>query len=79
MRNIYFHIHPHNAQQLHVNSAGFEALSSSFELHPGGQNYILALQHHAGQTAVLQALTVGHIIYHIISNDYSTKIFVDNF
>ncbi len=78
MRNIYFHIHPHNAQQLHVNSAGFEALSS-FELHPGGQNYILALQHHAGQTAVLQALTVGHIIYHIISNDYSTKIFVDNF
>ncbi len=65
-RNIYFHIHPNNAQQLQVNSAGFEALSSSFELHPRGQNYLLALQHHAGQTTVLQALTVGHIIYHII-------------
>ncbi len=35
-----------------------------------------ALQRHAGQTTVLQALTLGHMR----SNDYSTtKIFVDNF
>ncbi len=41
-------------------------------LHPGG----LALQRHAGQTAVLQALTLGHLG----SNDYlMTEIFVDNF
>ncbi len=36
----------------------------------------LALQRHAGQTAVLQALTLGPIR----SNDYSaTKIFLNNF
>ncbi len=46
-------------------------VSSSLELH---QNYSLALQHHTGQTALLQALTLGHMG----SNDYSTKkIFVD--
>ncbi len=45
---------------------------SSFQLH---QKYILALQRHAGQPAVLQALTLGHMG----SNDYSTtEIFVDN-
>ncbi len=48
----------------------------SLELHPGELNYILALQRHTGQTAVLQALTLGHMR----SNNYSTtKIFVDNF
>ncbi len=48
---------------------------SSLELHPGGLNYSLALQRHTGQTAVLQALTLGHMR----SNNYSmTKIFVDN-
>ncbi len=48
---------------------------SSLELHSGGLNYSLALQRHTGQTAVLQALTLGHMR----SNDYSrTKIFVDN-
>ncbi len=55
-----------------------EALCMSYflELHPGGMNYSLALQRHAGQTAVLQALTLGNMR----SNDYSrTKIFVDNF
>ncbi len=47
--------------------------SSSLELH---MNNSLALQHHAGQTALLQALTLGHMG----SNDYSTtQIFVDNF
>ncbi len=34
---------------------------SSLELHPGGLNYSLALQRHTGQTAVLQALTLGHM------------------
>ncbi len=49
---------------------------SSLDLPPGGLNYSLALQRHTGQTAVLQALTLGHMR----SNDYSTtKIFVDNF
>ncbi len=48
-------------------------VSSSLKLH---QNYSLALQRHAGQTALLQALTLGHMR----SNDYSTtEIFVDNF
>ncbi len=48
-------------------------VSSSLELH---QNYSLALQRHAGQTALLQALTLGHMR----SNDFSTtEIFVDNF
>ncbi len=60
--NIYLHIHPNTAQQLQVRSAGFEALSS-LELHPGGLNYSLALQGHTGQTAVLQAPTLGHYIY----------------
>ncbi len=60
--NIYLHIHPNTAQQLQVRSAGFEALSS-LELHPGGLNYSLALQRHTGQTAVLQAPTLGHYIY----------------
>ncbi len=51
-------------------------MSSSLELHPGELNYILSLQRHTGQTAVLQALALGHMR----SNDYSTtKIFVDNF
>ncbi len=46
------------------------------ELHPGGLNYSLALQRHTGQTAVLQALTLGQMR----SNDHlTTKIFVDNF
>ncbi len=35
----------------------FEALSS-FELHPGGLNYSIALYRHTGQTAVLQAPTL---------------------
>ncbi len=49
---------------------------SSLKLHPRGLNYILVLQRNAGQTAVLQALTIGHMR----SNDYSTiKTFVDNF
>ncbi len=52
-------------------SAAFfsEVLCVSFflELHPGGLNYSLALQRHIGQTAVLQALTLGHMR----SNDYS--------
>ncbi len=49
---------------------------SSLELHPGGLNYSLSLQRHTGQTAVLQALTLGHMR----SNNYSTtQIFVDNF
>ncbi len=44
---------------------------SSLELR---QNYIFALQRHAGQ--ILQAITLGHMR----SNDYSTaEIFVDNF
>ncbi len=48
-------------------------VSSSLEVL---QNYNLAIQHLAGQTAVLQALTLGHMG----SNDYSTtQIFVDNF
>ncbi len=48
-------------------------VASSVELH---QNYSLALQRHAGQTAVLQAFTLGHMR----SNDYlTTEIFVDNF
>ncbi len=43
----------------------------SLELHPGELNYSLALQCHAGQTTVLQALTLDHIR----SNDYlTTKI-----
>ncbi len=47
-----------------------------FSWSAGGLNYSLALQRHTGQTAVLQALTLGHMR----SNDYSTtKIFVDNF
>ncbi len=51
-------------------------VSSSFELYPGGLNYSLVLQCHTGQTALLQALTLGHMR----SNDYlTTKIFVDNF
>ncbi len=46
---------------------------SSLEL---DQNYILALQRHAGQAALLQATTLGQIR----SDDYSTtEIFVDNF
>ncbi len=73
--SIYLHIHPNTVQQIQVRSVGFEALSS-LKLHPGGLNYSLVLQHHAGQTAVLQALTLGHMR----SNEYSTtKIFVDNF
>ncbi len=51
-------------------------MSSSLELHPGELNCIISLQRHTGQTAVLQALALGHMR----SNDYSTtKIFVDNF
>ncbi len=51
-------------------------MSSSLKLHPGGLNYNLALQRHAGQTAVLQALTLGNMR----TNDSSTtKIFVDQF
>ncbi len=70
---ICLHIHPNTAQQLQVRSAGFEALSSSLELHPGRLSQSCAT---AGQTAVLQALTLGHMR----SNDYSTTtIFVDNF
>ncbi len=46
------------------------------ELHPGGLNYTLVLQRHAGQTSVLQAPTLGHMR----SEDYlTTKIFVDSF
>ncbi len=46
-------------------------VSSSLELH-----YSLALQCHAGQTLVLQALTLGQMG----SNDYSTtEIFIGNF
>ncbi len=45
-------------------------VSSSLELHPGGLNYSLALQRHNGQTAVLQALALGHLR----SNVYSTNI-----
>ncbi len=59
-----------------IKSAMFEGLSSSLKLRPGGLNYSLTLQCHAGQTAVLQALKLGHMR----SNDYSTtEIFVDNF
>ncbi len=48
-------------------------VSSSLELH---QNYSFVLQRHAGQTAVLQVLTLGHMR----SNDYSTtEISVYNF
>ncbi len=39
---------------------------SSLKLHPGGLNYSLALQRHAGQPPVLQALTLGFMR----SNDY---------
>ncbi len=54
-----------------------EAMSSSLKLHPGDLNCrTLALQLHAGQTAVLQDVTWGHIR----SNVYSTtKIFVNGF
>ncbi len=52
-RVAYIYIfHPNTAQKLQVRSAGF---GSSLELHPGGLKYSLALQHHTGQTTVLQA------------------------
>ncbi len=55
------------------NSVLQSTVSSSLELH---QNESPAVQRHAGQTAVLQALTLGHLG----SNVYSTtEIFVDNF
>ncbi len=50
-----------------------EALSS-FKLHPGELNYSLVLQRHAGQTAVLQAITWGHMR----SNDYSTTKYLSS-
>ncbi len=73
--NIYLHIHPNTAQQLQVRSAGFEALSS-LELHPGGLNYSLALQRHTGQTAVLQAPTLGHYIYAFSKRFYLKRLTV---
>ncbi len=55
--SIYLHIHPNTAQQLQVRSSGSAEALSSLKLRPGELNYSLALQRHAGQTAVLQALT----------------------
>ncbi len=71
---IYIHIYP-NAAQVWCIFSEAPCVSSSLKLHPGELNYSLMLQRHAGQTAVLQALLLGHIR----SNDYlTTKIFVDN-
>ncbi len=38
-----------------------QLLSSSIGFHLGGLNCSLALQHHTGQTALSQALTLGHM------------------
>ncbi len=39
----------------------WSAVLSSVELYSGGLNYSLALQRHTGQSAVLQAPTLGHM------------------
>lgn len=68
-RNIYFHIHPNAARVL------MHFLWSAmcvFSWIASRRSELV----HTGQTAVLQALALGHMR----SNDYSTtKIFVDNF